>query len=88
MQDKKYCRCCGILISDINSADYFRHISIKYCPTCKDTIKHYQGAERQYNFRQRKKKLDKLRDERLQLLAEENELLRQRILQLREEKND
>lgn len=88
MQDKKYCQCCGKLISDINSADYFKHIRVKYCPDCRDMMKRFQSAERQYNFRQRKKQVNKLRDERIQLLTEENELLRQRIIQLREEKND
>lgn len=87
MQDKKYCICCGTLISDINSADYFKHIRVKYCPTCRDLMKRYQSAARQYNFRQKQKQINKLRDDRLQLLAEENELLRQRIIQLREENN-
>ena len=85
MTEKKYCQCCGILISDINEADYFRHIRVKYCDHCREAMKNYKNALRQYNFRQRKKQISKLRDARIQMLSEENELLRQRLTALREQ---
>ena len=87
MPERKYCQCCGTLISDVNSpdCDYYKHIRIKYCDICRETMKKLQGAARQYDFRQRTKQTRKLRDERLQLLEEENELLRERIICLREQ---
>ncbi len=87
MRDKKYCQICGVLISDINApgTDYYRHIPIKYCDHCRDMMNHLQGAARQRDYRQRKKKIRKLQDERLQLLSEENELLKQYIIRLREQ---
>lgn len=86
MIERKYCKCCGKLISDINidGTDFYRHIRVKYCSDCREIIKHYQGALRQYNFRQRNKQTQKLRDEKISLLAEENELLREYIIKLRE----
>lgn len=47
-------------------------------------MQHYQSALRQHNYRQRNKQAQKLRDERISLLAEENALLREYIVKLRE----
>ena len=71
MIERKYCKCCGQLISDINieGTDFYRHIRIKYCPECRDMMQHYQSALRQHNYRQRNKQAQKLRDERISLLA-------------------
>ena len=40
MIERKYCKCCGQLISDINieGTDFYRHIRIKYCPECRDMM--------------------------------------------------
>ena len=86
MIERKYCKCCGQLISDINieGTDFYRHIRIKYCPECRDMMQHYQSALRQHNYRQRNKQAQKLRDERISLLAEENAVLREYIVKLRE----
>ena len=47
-------------------------------------MQHYQSALRQHNYRQLNKQAQKLRDERISLLAEENALLREYIVKLRE----
>lgn len=86
MQDsKKYCSVCGKLISDLDdpATDYFRHIRLKYCTFCRDTMEHIQGTNRVRAYRERKRQRDKARDEQLQLLKEENALLRKRIAALR-----
>ena len=85
MKNLKFCECCGKFISDINKNDYYSHISIKYCSACSDKAKKEKNLARVKAYRQRKKIKDKFRDEQLKLLQEENELLRLRIIQLRED---
>lgn len=87
MQDsKKFCSMCGVLISDLDDpgTDYFRHIRLKYCPTCRGTAEHLQGIARVKAYRQRKRQIDKERETQLELLRQENELLRQKIAVLRD----
>lgn len=84
MTDIKYCKRCGTMISDISTTDWYRHLSVKYCEICRKESDREKTALRVYNLRQRKKQKDKFRDEKLALLEEENELLRKRVLQLRE----
>lgn len=84
MKELKFCGRCGRIISDINTADYYRHISVKWCDNCSMIIKREQTAARVAAFKKRKKAKDKFRDEQLELLREENELLRKNIIQLRE----
>jgi predicted GIY-YIG superfamily endonuclease len=85
LEAKKYCSVCGTLISDLDDpgTDYFRHIRLKYCTTCRGTMEHLQGVARVQEYRRRKRAQDKERDTQLALLKEENELLRQRIAALR-----
>lgn len=85
MTDIKYCRRCGAMISDVNNTDWYRHISVKYCTDCRKESDRQKTALRVYNLRQRKKQKDKFRDEQLELLKVENELLRKRVFKLREE---
>jgi len=84
MNDIKYCQRCGAIISDLNTADYFSHISIKYCSQCAEKVNREKTAARMAALRKRKKQKDKYRDEQLILLQEENELLRKNIIRLRE----
>lgn len=92
MNDIKYCVRCGAFISDVNAADWYSHISIKYCNVCRREAEREKTALRVAALRQRKKQKDKFRDEQLEiiserneLLKEENELLRKKVMQLREE---
>ena len=86
MRKYKLCERCGLIISDIDTDDYFRHLSVKYCDRCRDIVQREKTAARVANLRKRKKEKDKYRDEQLELLKQENELLRQRIIQLRAER--
>jgi hypothetical protein len=85
MKELKFCECCGKFISDINNNDYYSHISKKYCSACSDKVKKQKNLEQVKAYRKRKKQKDKFRDEQLELLQEENELLRKKIIQLRED---
>jgi len=57
---------------------------MKYCPECKKTVTNMQAAERMKKFRYKNRMMNKAMKDRVQLLEEENELLRKRIVQLRE----
>lgn len=85
MNDIKYCLRCGVKISDVNESDWYSHMSKKYCDDCRKQSDREKTAVRVAALRQRKKQKDKYRDEQLELLKQENELLRKRILMLREE---
>lgn len=84
MQETKFCQRCGLIISRLSEADWYSHMSIKYCESCKVKVEKEKTAERVAEFRKRKKQKDKFRDEQLELLKAENELLRKNIIQLRE----
>ena len=86
LETKKYCQVCGVLISDLDdpATDYYKHIGLKYCAYCRETSDRLKVAARMQRYRQRKKQRNKARDEQLELLKQENELLRQRVAQLRE----
>lgn len=89
MSEKKdviRCGKCGKIISDnrFGEADIYRHMSVKWCDTCRPKVINEQTAERMKRYRKRKKIANKLRDQQLKLLEEENLLLKQNITKLRE----
>lgn len=92
MNDVKRCKRCGKIISDVNSSDWYSHIRVQYCDVCRKQSDREKTAIRVAELRKRKRQKDKFRDrelelmkERNQLLQEENEILRQKIINLREE---
>lgn len=92
MTDVKRCKRCGKIISDVSSADWYSHIRVQYCESCRKQSDREKTAIRVAKLRERKRQKDKFRDrelelmkERNQLLQEENEILRQRLIKLREE---
>ena len=92
MNDVKRCKRCGKIISDVSSADWYSHIRVQYCDACRKQSDREKTAIRVAELRKRKRQKDKFRDrelelmkERNQLLQEENEILRQKIINLREE---
>lgn len=92
MTDVKRCKRCGKIISDVNYSDWYSHIRIQYCESCRKQSDREKTAIRVAELRKRKRQKDKFRDrelelmkERNQLLQEENEILRQRLIKLREE---
>ncbi len=84
---------CGTIISKVDDADWYSHMSIKYCSTCRKQSDRKKTAERMKELRKRQKEKNKIRDEQIKLLdeqlkliKEENEMIRRRIIRLREEK--
>ena len=93
MTDIKRCKRCGKIISDINYSDWYSHIRIQYCDACRKQSDREKTAIRVAKLRERKRQKDKFRDkelelmrERVAILEEENELIRQRLIKSREEK--
>ena len=93
MTDVKRCKRCGKIISDVNYSDWYSHIRIQYCESCRKQSDREKTAIRVAKLRERKKQKDKFRDkelelmrERVAILEEENELIRQRLIKSREEK--
>lgn len=79
LEEIKKCNRCHQVISNIYEADYFSHISIKYCDVCRKIVTREKTAERCAKLRERKKQKDKYRDEELKLLKEKCELLQAEI---------
>lgn len=79
MDNVKYCKRCGVVISVSENSDWYSHMSKKYCDECRR-----QSDRKKTALRQRKKQKEHFRDEQLELLKEENKLLRNRVIELRE----
>lgn len=79
MQDIKRCEKCYKIISTIDSADWYSHMRIKYCDTCREQVKKTQAAERNKRARARRKEEYKALVERVRNFEIENEILRARI---------
>ena len=93
MTDVKRCKRCGKIISDVSSADWYSHIRVQYCDACRKQSDREKTAIRVAELRKRKRQKDKFRDkelelmrERVAILEEENELIRQRLIKSREDK--
>ena len=87
MNNVKMCqRCNREIISNLHNedTDYYSHIRIKYCDTCRKIVEKEQAAERLKRWRASKKKEEKLKDEKISLLEEENEILRKNVQQNQE----
>ena len=90
---KKFCVwCCAYLVdtdtgitANGEEISYYKAIALKYCDLCREKAYKQGNSLRMHNFRQRQKQQRKAEKTRLQLLEEENELLRQKILKMREE---
>lgn len=92
MTDIKRCKRCGKIISDVNSSDWYSHIRIEYCEVCRKQSDREKTALRVAKLRERKRQKDKFRDmelellrEKVKMLEEENNLIRNKIIRQREE---
>ena len=83
MQNVKYCIKCARKISDINTADYFSHIRIKYCNDCKADANRENARERAARIRKQSRENNKLRRELNDALRVENRLLRDELERIR-----
>lgn len=82
MNNIKMCvRCNAAIISNLHSetADYYRHLSVKYCDKCRKIVNNEQTAERMRRMRARNKAEKKELSTRLSLLEKENAILKQNI---------
>lgn len=84
MEEVKRCERCGVVVSTCEG-DYYRHIRIKYCDRCRPEVEREQSAWRQAVHRAKKKERAKLLHEQNALLKEENEILRRRLQEMRNE---
>lgn len=89
MHNFKMCeRCNHVVISNLNSetADYYRHLSVKYCTQCAEIVKKEKARERAKRYRARKKaeknciQYEELTQ--LELLKRENDFLRENYVEL------
>ena len=79
MQEIKNCVRCGTVISDINSADYYSHISIKYCKSCKAAVQKEKTLLRVQKLRTQKRAEKKELQDKIRQLETENQVLRRML---------
>lgn len=94
MKGDKFCNICHCWIGNYNTGEtpegeksYYSIIRSKYCTKCRPLVISSQTNLRLHNMRQRNKQIRKAERTRLELLEEENRLLRERIIKLREDNN-
>lgn len=78
MNNVKMCqRCNQEIISNLNSAtaDYYRHLSVKYCDKCREIVRREKNAQSVKRYRRRKRQGKALQTSNIELLQQENELL-------------
>lgn len=76
------CNRCGITLGNYNVGDYFSLIRLKYCPACRAAATKEQRRVWAQNRRVHDRLVKKQEKDNLNLLREENELLRERIKEL------
>lgn len=57
MVEVKFCERCHIQISDVNddNVDYFHHIRVMYCDTCRAIVRREQTAKANRHYREKKR---------------------------------
>lgn len=79
-----YCDWCRALLGNINGeGNYYALIRLKYCPECRTFARSESNRAAQRAYRQRKRQEKKQLATKLELLEEENRLLRERVKELR-----
>ncbi len=83
------CDWCGDLIGNINGDyNFFSLIRTKYCKKCKKVVYPEQVRAASRAYRKRQRQMHKLEKEKLSLLEEENRLLRERIITMKNEQEE
>lgn len=92
MKGDKYCVICGEWIGNYNTGEtpdgiksYYSIIRLKYCNQCRPMMINQQTKIRLHNLNQRKRQERKQERTRLELLEEENKLLRKYVSELRQQ---
>ena len=83
----KRCERCYKIISDSSYSDWYSHIRIKYCDTCREIVKKEKAAIRLVRCRERKREADRARNEQLKALELQNRILRDKLVALWDENN-
>lgn len=91
MKGDRFCAVCNEWIGNYETGatpsgtkSYYSIIRSKYCDGCRPLMISQQTQLRLHNLRQRKKQEHKQEKTKLDLLQQENELLREYIKELRE----
>ena len=85
MNNVKMCeRCNAAIISNLHeaSADYYRHLSVKYCDACRKIVRTEQNRASLKRYRARQKAGKTAKQEREMYLKAENDMLRRNYSQL------
>lgn len=92
MTGDKFCSVCTCWIGNYVTGEtpsgtksYYSIIRSKYCDGCRPMMINQQTQLRLHNLRQRQKQIHKAEQTKLDLLQQENELLRQYVKELREQ---
>lgn len=80
-----YCCLCRTYIGNENDTDWNSLIRAEYCPSCRAKVRTEQNAIRQKRHRRGKKQMKKEYEQQTGLLKEENRLLRQMVVALRDD---
>lgn len=75
----KRCERCFTPISYEETADWYSHVRIQYCDTCKKIVEKEKAAERFRRYKQRQKDAAEQRDLRIKELELENSILRDKL---------
>ncbi len=75
----KRCERCYTPISYEETADWYSHVRIQYCDTCKKIVEKEKAAERFRRYKQRQKEAAEQRDLRIKELELENSILRDKL---------
>ena len=75
----KRCERCYAPISYEETADWYSHVRIQYCDTCKKIVEKEKAAERFRRYKQRQKEAAEQRDLRIKELELENSILRDKL---------
>ena len=91
MKGDKYCVICQAWLGNYltgetpeGHASYYSIIKRKYCSNCRPWKRQLDFRFYSHEYRKRKKKLDKQREQQLKALMDENKALKCYIMELRE----
>ena len=85
MTNVKACiRCNVAIISNLNfdTGNYYRHLSVKYCDECRKIVRAEQNRQNVKRYRARQRAERTAKQERVELLKAENDILRRNYSQI------
>lgn len=80
------CVKCGKHIDDeYTTKEWYKFIRQEYCENCREEIRREQNRSRQLRYRRSKRQLKKDYEQQTNLLKQENRLLREAVMALRDD---